>query len=206
MPFAAASYLGWQPGHPALALLGFTILLGWFVSTAVLASRSAAIGSRSSGLLPLNRLLVHSTVVGMVALFFWLWAVEKACLVALDLGVISFAVALFAHVEAFKLTQPGWVPHRYRNQRTVSCLRCLCVSSSWGVALNYVYVLVSAPNLLPPTFITYLVVGACFWSCAACRAACVMREGLLNDSLSEALFQAHSPRSERERLAVDEET
>jgi hypothetical protein len=206
MPFAAASYLGWQPGHPALALLGFTILFGWFVSTAVLASRSAAIGSRSSGLLPLNRLLVHSTVVGMVALFFWLWAVEKACHGALDLGVISFAVALIAHVDAFKLTQPGWVPHRYRNQRTVSCLRFLCVGSSWGVALNYVYVLVSAPHLLPPTFITYLVVGACFWSCAACRAACVMREGLLNDSLSEVLFQAHSPRSERERLAVDEET
>jgi hypothetical protein len=80
------------------------------------------------------------------------------------------------------------------------------VGSSWGVALNYVYVLVSAPHLLPPTFITSLVVGACFWSFAACRAACVMREGLLNDSLSEVLFKAHSPRSERERVAVDEET
>lgn len=176
VPFALASTLGWQPGNPATVILAISTVVGWMLSAAVLASRQTSIGSRVSGLLPLNRLLVHATIFGLVALVFWLWALEKIYHSGdRDLGAVTFALAIFANVEAFGLTHPS---RPLAELRTVRCHRCLCVSTALGVSANYLFVLLKTidDETMSWSFRRYLVIGGIFWLFAAVRSTCVVRD------------------------------
>mmetsp|Transcript_4650 Transcript_4650/g.12381 ORF Transcript_4650/g.12381 Transcript_4650/m.12381 type:complete len:224 (-) Transcript_4650:107-778(-) len=175
MPFALADRLGWAPGSPAVAVLVTSCALGWILAAVVLASRPTVAGSRQTGLLPKNRLLVHSVVIGSVALVFWLWALEKYFHTGdRDLGVITFALAIFSSVEAFEFT----VSSRPVAVRAVRCLRCLSIGSALGVAANYAYVWLLSPQL-PGSFKRYLACGLGFWLLAAARACCLVRDDLV---------------------------
>jgi len=109
-----------------------------------------------------DRTTCQAVSLGLVALFFWCWAVSKNVAKGEldDLGMISFASVLLAAASTilYKQNDTSMEANVDRARRGVLHLGFACAL----VTANYVYVLQDKPEL-PEHFRLYLAFGATWW-------------------------------------------
>ena len=143
-----------QPGIPALLLLAATTVAGLALGFISTSSQINDPGRRG--------VLVHAISNGVVALFFWLWAMKKVLLEGdPDIGAVSFALLIISSVHAHRVATSQDVDMLQR--RRFKRQRVLLVVATVVIVLNYSLALFID---LPPTFRLYLAVGAFSWLCA----------------------------------------
>lgn len=177
----------WPPGIPGLAALCSCTLAGLVLSLVSYAWNLFPIESMGR---PHARLQAFALTTGMVAVYFWCWALLNSARSHFDLGVVSFI---------FPLVSSIWLllhhPTSTQQIRVLRYQKLVAGTAPLFPAANYAFGVGIKINGAP-TLVAYFIVGIVWWLLAALIGAYVVHAqthwllgGRLRDQ--DALTEGH---------------
>lgn len=157
----------WAPGLPGMAALGSTTAAGLALSLA----------SYVWNLLPTQpmgkphaQMQSFALTTGMVAVYFWLWAVLNSARSHFDLGCVSFLFPMACSAWLLVHTPSSSQVRVLRFQRLGAGLAPLLPAANYALAVG----IASGKLDAAPTLVAYFVMGTTWWLLASVIGACTV--------------------------------